>query len=451
MLVTSIVFLILLLIALKLLASETTPPPRPDLTPGLSPVVSPEIKSTHEPYQPVRLAWFYKPPDDSSLPVLVEKFDTFILTYKDESQRDTLKSLGVTSPIYVYLQLVEIRDPGSCTETPQGNQVAFQPGDFCEIFEQHPDWFLLDQNGNRIVDRNSYYMDPGNREYQDFWLQRARALQDQFHWDGIFIDNVEASLSQLTEEGIVPANYPNDASYQTAIEGFLAYLRDNYFRPQGQSVLANIISIEDWNVWLRYLEYLDGAMIESFAVDWSNDYRSPADWEVQMAAVDRALSQNKALILVSQSEGPDPERQQFALASYLLIANEKVSFRYTDANGYQEILLFDNYALDLGKPLGSRKEKAEFLATRFQQWSCPCQSPKAYRRDKAGFLSALANIVVSCPVSWNRAHQAASQRIPVNIPLECVDAPRFPDGHAVTSRTIMSSTLFLGQEDRREE
>ena len=274
-------------------------------------------------------------------------------------ERDTLKSLGVTSPIYVYLQLVEIRDPGSCTETPQGNQAAFQPGDFCEINEQHPDWFLLDQNGNRIVDRNSYYMDPGNRAYQAFWLQRARALQEQFHWDGIFIDNVEASLSKLTEKGIVPTKYPNDTSYQLAIEGFLAYLRDNYFQPHGQPVLANIISVEDWNVWLRYLKYLDGAMIESFAVDWSNDYRWTANWEIQMAAVDRALSQNKALILVSQSEGPDPERQQFALASYLLIANEKVSFRYADASGYQEILLFDNYALDLGKPSGPRKKEAD--------------------------------------------------------------------------------------------
>jgi Hypothetical glycosyl hydrolase family 15 len=357
-LVISIGFLLLLLIVLKLLSSEPSPPSRPDLTPSLSPVVSPEITLTHEPYQPVRLAWFYKPPDDSSLPVLAENFDTFILTHKDEAQRDTLKSLGVTSPIYVYLQLVEIRDPGSCTETPQGNQVAFQPGDFCEINEQHPDWFLLDQNGNRIVDRNSYYMDPGNREYRTFWLQRASALQEQFHWDGIFIDNVEASLSKLTEEGIVPAKYPNDESYQSAIEGFLAYLRDDYFEPHGQPVLANIISIEDWNVWLRYLQYLDGAMIEAFAVDWSNDYRSLANWELQMEAVDRALSQDKALILVSQSEGPDPDRQQFALASYLLIADEKVSFRYTDAAGYQQILLFDNYAMDLGKPLGPRKKEA---------------------------------------------------------------------------------------------
>jgi hypothetical protein len=357
-LVISIGFLLLLLIVLKSLSSEPSPPSRPDLTPSLSPVVSPEITLTHEPYQPVRLAWFYKPPDDSSLPVLAENFDTFILTHKDEAQRDTLKSLGVTSPIYVYLQLVEIRDPGSCTETPQGNQVAFQPGDFCEINEQHPDWFLLDQNGNRIVDRNSYYMDPGNREYRTFWLQRASALQEQFHWDGIFIDNVEASLSKLTEEGIVPAKYPNDESYQSAIEGFLAYLRDDYFEPHGQPVLANIISIEDWNVWLRYLQYLDGAMIEAFAVDWSNDYRSLANWELQMEAVDRALSQDKALILVSQSEGPDPDRQQFALASYLLIADEKVSFRYTDAAGYQQILLFDNYAMDLGKPLGPRKKEA---------------------------------------------------------------------------------------------
>jgi hypothetical protein len=42
-----------------------------------------------------------------------------------------------------------------------------------------------------------------------------------------------------------------------------------------------------------------------------------------------------------------------------LIANEKVSFRYADAAGYREVLLFDNYAMDLGKPVGPRKKEAD--------------------------------------------------------------------------------------------
>jgi len=258
----------------------------------------------------------------------------------------------------MYLQLVEIKDPGSCTEDPQGNQVAYQVGDFCEISEQHLDWFLLDQNGNRIVDGNSFYMDPGNAGYQAFWLQRARALHEQFHWDGIFIDNLEASLDKLDKDGgALPAKYPDDASYQSAIEGFLIYLHKNYFEPSGQPVLANIVSVGDWNVWLRYLQYLDGAMIEAFAVDWSDGYSSPSDWKSEMDAIDQALLQGKTLILVSQMEEPDSNRQRFALASYLLIANENVSFRYANSDSYKEVLLYENYFINLGKPLGPRYQK----------------------------------------------------------------------------------------------
>lgn len=314
----------------------------------------PGMSVSQETDQNIRLAWFYKPPEAHLLPTVAENFHIFVLTHKDEAQRDTLKALGVKSPILLYLPLVEIIDPGSCTEVPQGNQVAYQPGDFCEISEKHPDWFLLNQNGERIVTNKSVYMDPGNPEYRAFWLQRARELQELYHWDGFFIDNLEASLSKLEAKGGMIPKYPDDASYQAATEGFLQYLRNNLFEPHKLPVLANIISVRDRQVWLRYLQYLDGAMIESFAVDWSQDYRSPSNWEDQMAVIETALSQGKNLILVAQADQHEPKRQQFALASYLLVANENAFFRYADSDGYREVSLYDNYFLDLGKPLGSR-------------------------------------------------------------------------------------------------
>jgi hypothetical protein len=153
---------------------------------------------------------------------------------------------------------------------------------------------------------------------------------------------------------VIP-KYPNDASYQAATEGFLQYLRDNLFEPHQLPVLANIISVKDRQVWLRYLQYLDGAMIESFAVDWSQDYRSAANWEDQMAAIEVALSQGKNLILVAQADQYDLFRQQFALASYLLVANENAFFRYADGDGYREVGLYENYFLDLGEPLSPRQ------------------------------------------------------------------------------------------------
>src|SRR5512146_1782136 len=91
-------------------ADPTAPQALP--SPGVSPTSGPSLPTPsaaerdQSPYDPVRLAWFYKPPDDSMLPILARNFDVFILTHKDERQRDVLKSLGVKSPIFVYLQLV---------------------------------------------------------------------------------------------------------------------------------------------------------------------------------------------------------------------------------------------------------------------------------------------------------------------------------------------------------
>lgn len=364
-----ILLLAVLLIVFMMLRSparESTPSPIDvTATVGSTPIaptasLESEVASDHT-FEDIQLAWFYKPPEKESLPVLAENYDIFVLTHKDEGQRDQLKSLGVESPIYVYLQLVEIRDPGSCTEGPQGNQVAYEPGDFCEISEKHPDWFLLDQDGQRIVTgNNTYYMDAGNPEYRAFWLERAKALQEEYDWDGVFIDNVEVSLNKLESMEITPAKYPNDASYQVAIEGFLKYLYENYFEPNKQPVLANIISVDDWEVWLRYLQYLDGAMIEAFAVDWSNGYRSPTDWKEQMTAAEQALAQGKTLILVSQSGVARPKHQLFSLASYLLVANKNAYFRYADSDNYREISIYENYSLDLGAPLGPRYKDGTF-------------------------------------------------------------------------------------------
>jgi hypothetical protein len=366
------VFAVFLVISILVLVLQQAPineqTPAPTLATATDVVTTPLAPATaagsegtpEHPFETIQLAWFYKPPEKESLPVLAENYDIFVLTHKDEGQRDTLKSMGVESPIYVYLQFVEIKDPGSCTEGPQGNQVAFKPGDFCEISENHPDWFLLDQNGNRIVIGNSYYMDPGNAEYRAFWMERAKELQDQFAWDGVFIDNVEVSLNKLENLDITPANYPTDADYQAAIEGFLRFVYEQYFEPNGKPVLANIISVDDWEVWLRYLQYLDGAMIEAFAVDWSNGYRAPTDWKDQVSAAEQALANGKKLILVSQSGQARPKHQLFSLASYLLVANNNAFFRYADSENYREISLYENYALDLGPALGSRYKDGTF-------------------------------------------------------------------------------------------
>lgn len=337
-------------------APDSTGISQPDspLNASVTPVI-PTYVPTPSKQQVVRLAWFYKPPDSTQMDLVIKKNDFFILTHKDEQARSQMKAKGVTAPVSEYLLFMVIQDPGNCTEDPNGNQVAYKAGDFCQISQMHPDWFLLDNNGNRIQSgKNGYYMDPGNDGFRAFWLERARELQETYGWDSIFIDNVEASRTKLTDNGAKLAKYPDDASFQKAVEGFLTYIRTNYFEPRDKPIYANIVSVDDDQVWKSYLQYVDGAMIESFATDWGSGFRSKDDWEQQMKEADEALALGKVLILVAQGDETDSQRQTFAFASYLLIANGNAFFRYTNYDSYRDLWLYENYDLNLGMPLGER-------------------------------------------------------------------------------------------------
>ncbi|MCP4141128.1 MAG: hypothetical protein GY755_12750 [Chloroflexi bacterium] len=317
-----------------------------------------EMPSTDTPslqnIDPVKLAWFYKPPEDGTpLVALAENFDTFVLTHYDEDERDELRELGVKAPFLQYLLFVQIQDPGSCDEEPYGNQVAYKEGDFCTISAEHPGWFLRDSDGKIIRKKKNVFMDPGNIEYREFWLARTKEMQEEYNWDGVFIDNVEASLNKFERLEQLPEKYPTDESYQAAVEGFLDYVYGQYFKPYQRPVYANIIEYEEEDVWLRYLNYLDGAMLEDFAVDYNDRYYRKSYWETQMNMSLQAQSMGKSLILVSQGEMPDTERARFSFASYLLVNNGSASFRYTDSDHYEDVWLYQNYVLDLGSPKGA--------------------------------------------------------------------------------------------------
>ena len=135
------------------------------------------------------------------------------------------------------------------------------------------------------------------------------------------------------------------------MEGFLAYLDQNYFTPENRPVIANIISTQDTQVFFRYLKYLDGAMLENFAVDWYG-YYSAKEWEEQINLITKIQSMKKSALLVAQGTEDDLQKQQFAFASYLLLTDGNTSFRYADGDAYGEPWWYTNYEVDLGKPLG---------------------------------------------------------------------------------------------------
>jgi hypothetical protein len=310
------------------------------------------------PNETVNLAFFYKPPSNSDSATVAGNFNNVILTGGDETFRNSLASSGFSSTIPQYFRAEGIQNPGNCTSSPANNQIANRAGDFCSISQNHSDWFLLDGNGNRMKTSptsNYYRMDPGNAGWRSFFVTRLWETQQQKGWSGLFLDNVEASLSEIQGDGLTSAKYPDHASYQAAVRGFLQYLYQNYSQPYNRPIVGNIIARQDDATWYSYLQYMSGAMQERWSVAWSfTDYVSESKWKSDMILAEQTQSQGKYIILVAPGDKANTARQNFAFASYLLISNGKASFRYADDDLYTEVWLYNNYNVDLGSPTGSR-------------------------------------------------------------------------------------------------
>ncbi len=311
-----------------------------------------------DPIQPIQLAWFWNSPrDELALPDLAENYDFFVFTAGDEDERSELmNNLGSKVPVLQYMLFNGVGITEDCETRPYGNQIANQPGDYCNILNQHPNWLLYDNSGAVIYNNDHTYVrtNPDETEWREFFARRLWETQQEGQWRGVFLDNVDASLERSKRIGLTLPGFPSDAYLQAANEEMLAYLYLNIFEPAGLPMYANIVFVEDENIWYRYLNYLDGAMIEDFAVGWNNTYKTADEWEWQMNLAEGTQALGKAIILVSQGEQQDIERQVFAFTSYLLINQGQAYFRYTNSSAYNQLWQYDNYQIDPGQPLGER-------------------------------------------------------------------------------------------------
>ena len=310
------------------------------------------------PNQTINLAHFYKPPTNSNAATVAANFSTIFLTGGDENFVNQLVSNGDANPISQYFRSEAIQDPGNCTSNPSNNQIANRAGDFCWISQNHPEWFLLDANGNRMrtsPTSNYYRMDYGHPGWQAYFVTRLIETQQGTNWSGVFLDNLEASLAAIQNSGLASAKYPTDVSYQSAVISFLQYLQNNYATPYGRPVVANIVAKREDATFTEYMRYLSGGMKECWSVDWgSQEYNSESKWLKDLIVAEETQAQGKHIILVAQGDKADTARQQFAFASYLLISNGKAAFRYANEDVYNEVWLYDNYRLNLGTPVGPR-------------------------------------------------------------------------------------------------
>jgi hypothetical protein len=317
-------------------------------------------------------AYFWRPPLDASAQEIAARKAHVTLTHGDESKRDALIEAGMDpDDISVYMLAEVVLDTRDIDDLWWWNNAAYEVGDFEDIWNNHEDWFLLDEGGERMIGtptyisqaygtRDWYLMDPGAAGWRDFFVGRLSNLITEHDWRHVYLDNIELSLAKRLREGngTVPGRYPTDAAWAAATRDFAEHVRrELQQRHPGVKVFANLIEIptRDSAEWHRTMAVLDGGMEEAWGAGWTDDaFFSPSDWLDDVRRIERSQAEGKDVWVVAQGSQGQSARQNFLYASYLLANQGNAYFRYAHSRQYDEAWHFDNYRLQLGQPTGER-------------------------------------------------------------------------------------------------
>jgi hypothetical protein len=156
------------------------------------------------------------------------------------------------------------------------------------INRDHPEFFLLDNNGERCAAyapeyKERYLMDFGSRDYQRYWVEAIAhdVLQQPWRGAGIHIDNIGPLCTFPAGK---PAKYDTDEKWAAAALSYIDYVTGAMHR-QGAKVWINAGGTDSDRGWkaLQQLDSLANAPDVvgeegAFAIGWGNaDTRFPSE------------------------------------------------------------------------------------------------------------------------------------------------------------------------------
>ncbi len=208
-------------------------------------------------------------------------------------------------------------------ETPLKESV----GQYAWIDKEHPEWFQLDANGNRVEIPDypgRWMMNLNNTEWQDFWIAETLKEVKEGGWDGAFADD---ALTNIHAHSLPPlAGFPDDRSLQDAVYQFLKRAGDE-FHKSGKLLTANVSNSYDFpGLWEKWLEVTDGLMEEHFAGDswtWGEHVR-----EAQSQHMDQAAKKSKWMFCMTYGPWEDHEKMLTSLNAYERGQSQKTFWSY---------------------------------------------------------------------------------------------------------------------------
>lgn len=245
----------------------------------------------------------------------------------------------------------------------------FELVDYCYADRHHPEWFLTDEHGNRIVRHNNddvYLMDIANPALQAHAVSRIQQLAQlvpEPRW--VFLDNA------LTWRTCV--QYPTEASFLSARVSYARTLAQAFRRhwPNAKILLNNggrAGRYLDGNWGTYWIEFVDGVMLENSIVRSDGQsysyalhyHREPAsnqssDWYTIMRAVYAYPQKHWWIVACPNVE--DTEMVRYTVASYLMLCRENTALMLKDLAKpthlqYQLAIARPELYVPLGRPLG---------------------------------------------------------------------------------------------------
>jgi hypothetical protein len=231
---------------------------------------------------------------------------------------------------------------------------------YSEAATAHPEWFLEEANGTRIAEEGYSWLwmaDVGNPSYQQQWTANVLRLLRTGPWDGVMMDDTNATAKFHVYPASRIAKYPTDAAYQAAMGSMLAYAGPR-IQAAGKLAIPNMGGWSEYPAVIKeWLPFVSGGVDEMF-VKWSTvpgeGYRDLAGWRTQIEEVRTTEQLGKRFLAVTQAEPGDSQAVRYGWASLLLAANGRSSFLAGD--GYDSETWSSEYEVSVGEPTGAASE-----------------------------------------------------------------------------------------------
>lgn len=291
-------------------------------SPSLSPLPSPSALPNRSPSSSVKTAGLLAiQSGDLSSASHLGGYGYVVLNAWEYSRIPALKAAHPDVKVFIYKDMSSTRSY-ACEGGVDQDLLPTGVG-YCWADHNHPEWFLLDQNNQRIQWRGypgHWWMDVGDAAYQNTWRTNVIPELRSKGWDGVMIDNAIVNPVYYLQFGESIPSYPTTAAYTAATESFLANVGPK-LQAAGFEVVPNIGGADaSPSLLSAWVQYTSGVEREFWGAYGRGDGPpfGGSDWDRQMLQMEAVEAKGKVFFAVTYGATTNKQLMRYARASFLL-------------------------------------------------------------------------------------------------------------------------------------